>query len=202
MAEVRTSAERVRQALAGLGLMPDIKEFSATTRTSAEAAAAIGCTVAQIAKSVVFRAVGLNRAVLVIASGVNRVDEKLVAAASGDRIAKADATFVRDKTGFAIGGVAPVGHTEKPVTLIDEDLLQHAEIWAAAGTPNSVFRADPAGARGHDRRPGDRDQIAAALLRRRRPLPFRAQGRIVGRREQERPWRRRLKPNRPIRPSM
>jgi prolyl-tRNA editing enzyme YbaK/EbsC (Cys-tRNA(Pro) deacylase) len=143
MAEVRTSAERVRQALAGLGLMPDIKEFSATTRTSAEAAAAIGCTVAQIAKSVVFRAVGLNRAVLVIASGANRVDEKLVAAALGDRIAKADATFVRDKTGFAIGGVAPVGHTEKPVTLIDEDLLQHAEIWAAAGTPNSVFLLTP-----------------------------------------------------------
>jgi len=143
MAEVRTSAERVRQALAGLGLMPEIKEFSATTRTSAEAAAAIGCTVAQIAKSVVFRAVGLNRAVLVIASGANRVDEKLVAAALGDRIAKADATFVRDKTGFAIGGVAPVGHTEKPVMLIDEDLLQHAEIWAAAGTPNSVFRLTP-----------------------------------------------------------
>jgi prolyl-tRNA editing enzyme YbaK/EbsC (Cys-tRNA(Pro) deacylase) len=143
MAEVRTSAERVRQALAGLGLMPDIKEFSATTRTSAEAAAAIGCTVAQIAKSVVFRAVGLNRAVLVIASGVNRVDETLVATALGDRIAKADATFVRDKTGFAIGGVAPVGHSEKPVTLIDEDLLQHAEIWAAAGTPNSVFRLTP-----------------------------------------------------------
>jgi prolyl-tRNA editing enzyme YbaK/EbsC (Cys-tRNA(Pro) deacylase) len=143
MGEVRTSAERVRQALAGLGLMPDIKEFSETTRTSAEAAAAIGCTVAQIAKSVVFRAVSLNRAVLVIASGANRVDEKLVAAAVGDRIAKADATFVRDKTGFAIGGVAPVGHAEKPVTLIDEDLLQHAEIWAAAGTPNSVFRLTP-----------------------------------------------------------
>jgi len=143
MAEVRTSAERVRQALAGLGLMPDIKEFSATTRTSAEAAAAIGCTVAQIAKSLVFRAVGSNRAVLVIASGANRVDEKRVAAALDDRIAKADATFVRDKTGFAIGGVAPVGHTEKPVTLIDEDLLQYAEIWAAAGTPNSVFRLTP-----------------------------------------------------------
>jgi prolyl-tRNA editing enzyme YbaK/EbsC (Cys-tRNA(Pro) deacylase) len=143
MADVRTSAERVRQALASLGLMPDIKEFSETTRTSAEAAAAIGCTVAQIAKSVVFRAVGMNRAVLVIASGAKRVDEKLVAAALGDRIAKADAAFVRDNTGFAIGGVAPVGHTEKPVTLIDEDLLGHAEIWAAAGTPNSVFRLTP-----------------------------------------------------------
>jgi prolyl-tRNA editing enzyme YbaK/EbsC (Cys-tRNA(Pro) deacylase) len=143
MAEVRTSAERVRQALAALSHAPDIKEFSETTRTSAEAAAAIGCTVAQIAKSLVFRAVGSNRAVLVIASGVNRVDERRVAAALGDRIAKADATFVRDKTGFAIGGVAPVGHTEKPVTLIDEDLLEHAEIWAAAGTPNSVFRLTP-----------------------------------------------------------
>jgi len=143
LAEVRTSAERVRQALAGLSHAPDIKEFSETTRTSAEAAAAIGCTVAQIAKSVVFRAVGLNRAVLVMASGANRVDENLVAVAVGDRIAKADATFVRDRTGFAIGGVAPVGHTEKPVTLIDEDLLQYAEIWAAAGTPNSVFRLTP-----------------------------------------------------------
>ena len=143
MAAVPSSAERVRHALAALGHTPDIKEFGATTRTSAEAAAAIGCTVAQIAKSLVFRAVGSSRAVLVIASGVNRVDEKLVVAAVGDRIAKADATFVRDKTGFSIGGVAPVGHTEKPVTLIDEDLLQHAEIWAAAGTPNSVFRLTP-----------------------------------------------------------
>jgi prolyl-tRNA editing enzyme YbaK/EbsC (Cys-tRNA(Pro) deacylase) len=143
MAEVGTSAERVRRALAGQGLVPDIKEFSETTRTSAEAATAIGCTVAQIAKSVVFRAVGLDRVVLVMASGANRVDEKLVGAAVGDRIAKADAAFVRDKTGFVIGGVAPIGHTEKPVTLIDEDLLQHAEIWAAAGTPNSVFRLTP-----------------------------------------------------------
>jgi len=125
MADLRSSAERVRQALSALGHVPDIKEFSETTRTSADAAAAIGCTVAQIAKSLIFRAVGSNRAVLVIASGVNRADEKLVAAAVGDRIAKADAT------------------TEKPVTLIDEDLLQHAEIWAAAGTPNSVFRLTP-----------------------------------------------------------
>jgi len=143
MAELRTSAERVRQALAALGHAAEIKEFAETTRTSADAAAAIGCTVAQIAKSLVFRAVGSGRAVLVIASGVNRVDEKRLAAALDDRIAKADATFVRDKTGFAIGGVAPVGHTEKPVTFIDEDLLRHAEIWAAAGTPNAVFRLTP-----------------------------------------------------------
>jgi prolyl-tRNA editing enzyme YbaK/EbsC (Cys-tRNA(Pro) deacylase) len=143
MTEIRSSAERVRQALAALGHQPEIRELGATTRTSADAAAAIGCTVGQIAKSLVFRAVGSNRAVLVIASGVNRVDEKLIAEALGDRIAKADAAFVRDRTGFAIGGVAPVGHTEKPVTLIDADLLGHAEIWAAAGTPNAVFRLTP-----------------------------------------------------------
>ena len=133
----------MRQAPENLGQSLDIKQFSENTRTSAEAAAAIGCTVAQIAKSLVFRAAGSNRAVLVIASGANRVDEKLVAAAIGDRIGKADAAFVREKTGFAIGGVAPIGHTEQPLTLIDADLLAHDEIWAAAGTPNSVFRLNP-----------------------------------------------------------
>jgi prolyl-tRNA editing enzyme YbaK/EbsC (Cys-tRNA(Pro) deacylase) len=143
VAEIRSSADRVRQALAALGHEPDIRAFDATTRTSADAAAAIGCTVGQIAKSLVFRAVGSNRAVLIIASGANRVDETLVSGAVGDRIAKADATFVRDKTGFAIGGVAPVGHTEKPIIVIDEDLLQYTEIWAAAGTPNAVFRLTP-----------------------------------------------------------
>lgn len=144
MAEIRSSADRVRQALAALGHAPDIRAFSETTRTSADAAAAIGCTVGQIAKSLVFRAVGSDRAVLIIASGANRVDESLVSAAVGDRIAKADAAFVRDRTGFAIGGVAPVGHTEKPIIVIDEDLFQHGEIWAAAGTPNAVFRLTPA----------------------------------------------------------
>jgi prolyl-tRNA editing enzyme YbaK/EbsC (Cys-tRNA(Pro) deacylase) len=143
VAEIRSSADRVRQALAALGHEPEIRAFGATTRTSADAAAAIGCAVAQIAKSLVFRAVGANRAVLIIASGANRVDEALVSGAIGDRIAKADAGFVRDKTGFAIGGVAPVGHTEKPIILIDEDLLQYSEIWAAAGTPNAVFRLTP-----------------------------------------------------------
>lgn len=143
MAEVRSSAERVRQALLAFGSEPEIRQFGATTRTSADAAVAIGCEVAQIAKSLVFRAVGSGRAVLVIASGVNRVDERLLASALGDRIAKADAAFVRDKTGFAIGGVAPVGHTEPPIVFIDRDLLQFEEIWAAAGTPNSVFRVSP-----------------------------------------------------------
>jgi len=143
MTEPRSSADRVRQALRDLGLTPEIREFGQTTRTSADAAAAIGCSVAQIAKSLVFRAVGSGRAVLVIASGVNRVDESLLASALGDRIAKADATFVRDKTGFAIGGVAPLGHTEQPVIFVDQDLLQFQDIWASAGTPNSVFRLSP-----------------------------------------------------------
>jgi prolyl-tRNA editing enzyme YbaK/EbsC (Cys-tRNA(Pro) deacylase) len=135
-----SSAGRVREALAELGLAAEIREFDASTRTSADAAAAIGCSVAQIAKSLVFRAKPSGRAVLVIASGVNRVSEAKLAAAVGEAIGKADAAFVRDKTGFAIGGVAPVGHIGKPVILIDEDLLQFADIWAAAGTPNSVFR--------------------------------------------------------------
>jgi prolyl-tRNA editing enzyme YbaK/EbsC (Cys-tRNA(Pro) deacylase) len=135
-----SSADRVREALAALGLAAEIREFDASTRTSADAAAAIGCSVAQIAKSLVFKAKPSGRAVLVIASGVNRVSEAKLAAAVGEAIGKADAAFVRDKTGFAIGGVAPVGHIGKPVILIDEDLLQFAEIWAAAGTPNSVFR--------------------------------------------------------------
>jgi prolyl-tRNA editing enzyme YbaK/EbsC (Cys-tRNA(Pro) deacylase) len=144
MAEVAgSSADRVRHALAQLGVQAEIRSFDASTRTSADAAAAIGCHVAQIAKSLVFRAKPSGRAVLVIASGINRVGEAKLAAALGEAIGKADAAFVRDKTGFAIGGVAPVGHSEKPAIFIDEDLLQYAEIWASAGTPNSVFRLTP-----------------------------------------------------------
>lgn len=138
-----SSAERVRNALAQLGVQTEVREFGASTRTSADAAAAIGCQVAQIAKSLVFKAKTSGRALLVIASGINRVNEAKMAAALGEGIGKADATFVRDKTGFAIGGVAPVGHTERPVIFIDQDLLQYAEIWASAGTPNSVFRLTP-----------------------------------------------------------
>ena len=142
--DLPASAERVRQALRERGLAADIKLFDATTRTVADAAAAIGCSVAQIAKSLVFRAKPSDRPVLVVASGVNRVDEAAVAALLGEAIGKADADFVRDKTGFAIGGVAPIGHRTPPVVLIDRDLLGFAEIWAAAGTPNAVFRLTPA----------------------------------------------------------
>jgi prolyl-tRNA editing enzyme YbaK/EbsC (Cys-tRNA(Pro) deacylase) len=117
-------------------------EFDASTRTAADAAAAIGCEVAQIAKSLIFRGVTSGQAVLIIASGVDRVDEKKAAAAIGEPIS-ADADFVREATGFAIGGVPPVGHKTKPIVLIEESLMQLDEIWAAAGTPNAVFRLTP-----------------------------------------------------------
>ena len=121
-----------------------VLEFDASTRTAADAAAAIGCEVAQIAKSLIFRGANSGRAVLIIASGVDRVDEKRAAVAAGEPITRADADFVREATGFAIGGVPPVGHKTKPVVLIEESLMQLDEIWAAAGTPNAVFRLTPA----------------------------------------------------------
>jgi prolyl-tRNA editing enzyme YbaK/EbsC (Cys-tRNA(Pro) deacylase) len=128
---------------ATLGERFAVLEFDESTRTAEDAAAAIGCTVAQIAKSLVFRT-GSGRAVLVVASGANRVDEKKVAALIGEPIGRADADFVREATGFAIGGVPPVGHRTAPVALIDEKLMAFGEIWAAAGTPNAVFRLTPA----------------------------------------------------------
>jgi prolyl-tRNA editing enzyme YbaK/EbsC (Cys-tRNA(Pro) deacylase) len=129
---------------AALGDDFQVLEFDAGTRTAADAAAAIGCSVAEIAKSLIFRAEPSGRAVLVIASGTNRVDERKVGAAIGERIVRADADFVREKTGFAIGGVPPLGHAEPLTTLIDESLDAFATIWAAAGTPNAVFRLTPA----------------------------------------------------------
>ena len=120
-----------------------VLEFDASTRTSADAAEAIGCTVAQIAKSVIFRAKESGKPVLVVASGVNRVDEKKVASLIGEKIERADPDFVREATGFAIGGGPPVGHAQKPVALLDADLQSLDAIWAAAGTPNAVFELTP-----------------------------------------------------------
>ncbi len=137
------SARRVRGALAARGFDVAVREFPQSTRTAAEAAAAIGCEAAQIAKSLVFRARVSGRPVLVIASGANRVDETAVAALIGEKIGRADADFVRTATAFAIGGVPPVGHDTPPVTLIDRDLLAFDEIWTAAGTPHAVFRLTP-----------------------------------------------------------
>ncbi|MBP5858867.1 YbaK/EbsC family protein [Marivibrio halodurans] len=142
-AAAKGSVERLGAVLDRFGLDLEIKRFPASTRTAEDAAAAIGCTVAQIAKSIVFRGAETDRVVLVVTSGTNRVDEKKVAAAIGEPPGRADAAFVRERTGFAIGGVAPVGHRETPVVLLDRDLRAHAEIWAAAGAPDAVFRLTP-----------------------------------------------------------
>jgi prolyl-tRNA editing enzyme YbaK/EbsC (Cys-tRNA(Pro) deacylase) len=136
------AAQRIQDVLASRGLPHQVVEFTQTTRSAADAAAAIGCTVAQIAKSIMFRAAS-GAPVLVIASGPNRIDEAKVAAALGEPIGKADADFVRTATGFAIGGVPPLGHAQTPRTLIDRDLLALPTIWAAAGTPNAVFQLTP-----------------------------------------------------------
>jgi prolyl-tRNA editing enzyme YbaK/EbsC (Cys-tRNA(Pro) deacylase) len=137
------AAQRIQDLLAARGLPHQVVEFEKTTRSAADAALAIGCTVAQIAKSIVFKAAS-GAPVVVIASGPNRIDEAKVAAALGEAIGKADADFVRASTGFAIGGVPPLGHAQALRTLIDRDLLALPTIWAAAGTPNAVFQLTPA----------------------------------------------------------
>jgi prolyl-tRNA editing enzyme YbaK/EbsC (Cys-tRNA(Pro) deacylase) len=142
-APLRGAAARVQEALDRAGVDLRVVQMPASTRTAAEAAAAVGCSVAEIAKSLVFRAADSDRAVLVIASGVNRVDERRLGTLLGERIERADADFVRRRTGYAIGGVPPLGHSEALVTYLDRSLLALPSIWAAAGTPNSVFRLTP-----------------------------------------------------------
>jgi prolyl-tRNA editing enzyme YbaK/EbsC (Cys-tRNA(Pro) deacylase) len=136
------SIERVRAALRQAGHADTITEFPTGTRTAADAAAAVGCSVAQIAKSIVFRC-GM-RAAVVITSGANRVDPAKAAAALEVQLGRADADWVRRATGFAIGGVAPVGHLTPPLLLLDQDLLALDPIWAAAGSPSHVFRTSAA----------------------------------------------------------
>ena len=126
-----------------LGSSYAVLEFDQPTHSAAQAAAAIGCTIAQIAKSLVF-AGPYNRPVLVIASGANRVDEEKLAALVGGTICRADADFVKQNTGFSIGGVPPVGHKLSPEVVLDADLRAFDEIWAAGGTPNTVFKLTPA----------------------------------------------------------
>jgi prolyl-tRNA editing enzyme YbaK/EbsC (Cys-tRNA(Pro) deacylase) len=138
------SAQKVQDALVALGVSCRVVELPASTRTAQEAASAVGCTVGQIVKSLVFRATQTGKPLLVIASGANRVNEARLAELAGEPVGKADAAFVRAHTGFAIGGVAPLGHPAPIETYIDADLLQYAEIWAAAGTPNAVFALTPA----------------------------------------------------------
>ncbi len=138
------SARRIQDLLDSLGFGPRVVEHEGSTRTSEDAAAAVGCDVAQIAKSLIFRTKETARPVLVIASGANRVDEKAVGRLIGEKIERADPEFVRESTGFAIGGVPPIGHAVPPLVLIDADLMALDALWAAAGTPNAVFRLTPA----------------------------------------------------------
>ena len=134
------SALKVQQIL---GDDFDVLEFEESTRSAADAAKALGCEVAQIAKSMLFTAVDSRRPVLVIASGPVRVDTAKVGELLGEKIERATPDFVREHSGFAIGGVPPVGHAVAPEVFIDESLLQFDELWAAAGTPNAVFRLSP-----------------------------------------------------------
>jgi prolyl-tRNA editing enzyme YbaK/EbsC (Cys-tRNA(Pro) deacylase) len=137
------SAQRVQDALKALGLASQVVELPASTRSAAEAAQAIGCRVEHLAKSLVFRGSSTNRPVLAIVSGANRVDEQRLGELIGEGVAKADADYVRQRTGYAIGGVPPVGHAEPLLCLIDEDLFEYDDIWVAAGTPRAVFRLTP-----------------------------------------------------------
>lgn len=140
---LKKSAERVQAVLNEFGFELNVVEFSDSTRTAQEAANAIGCTVGQIAKSLIFKGKSSQKPILIIASGANRVNEKVVKEYAGEKLEKADAEFVLEHTGFAIGGVPPVGHVKPITTFIDEDLAQYSEIWAAAGTQHAVFKLTP-----------------------------------------------------------
>lgn len=134
------SAQSVQEALQSKGLNCQVVELPDSARTAVDAANAIGCDVAQIVKSLIFKTKDTHQPVLILASGQNRVNEKVIESHVGEQIIKADADFTRDVTGFAIGGIPPVGHKKHiDHVYIDEDLLKHDSVWAAAGTPHAVF---------------------------------------------------------------
>ena len=137
------AAERVRKAADALGLRVTVTIMPGTTRTAEDAAAACGCAVGQIVKSLIFKGKESGRAYLFLVSGANWVNEKAVGARLGEAILRPDADFARAATGFAIGGIPPLGHTTALVPYLDADLLQYGTVWAAAGTPNAVFEVDP-----------------------------------------------------------
>ena len=142
--ELPAACMKVAAAARELGTGIDIRVMASSTRTAEEAAASLGSSVAQIVKSLIFRKPATGEAVLFLVSGPNRLDEKLVSAALGIAIARADADFVREKTGFAIGGVPPFGHATPMACFMDEDLMTHETVYAAAGTPLSIFAIPPA----------------------------------------------------------
>lgn len=137
------SVARVRAALNGAGLSVDILERADSTRTAADAARAAGCAVDQIAKSIIFRGEETGHVVLFLTAGGNRVDPAKATAVAGQPLGKADAALIRDETGFAIGGVAPVGHLKPVTAFFDPRLLDFDRVWAAAGTPRHIFAIAP-----------------------------------------------------------
>jgi prolyl-tRNA editing enzyme YbaK/EbsC (Cys-tRNA(Pro) deacylase) len=144
MSELSQSAQKVQAALQAMNLPCQVVELPDSTRTAVEAAQAVGCQVGQIVKSLIFMGAESRRPILVVASGINRVNESHLAALVGEPIKKADAEFARAHTGYAIGGIPPVGLASQITTFIDEDLLAYHSVWAAAGTPHAVFELDPA----------------------------------------------------------
>jgi len=137
------TAQRVQDLLTARGFPCKVVEFSESTRTSQEAAERAGCTLGQITKSMIFKGKTTHKPILVLTSGANRVDERRIGQYAGEPIGRADADFVRGVTGFAIGGVPPLGHVKQMETYVDEDLMQYSTIWAAAGTPNAIFELTP-----------------------------------------------------------
>ena len=143
MSALSSSAQKVQDALVAMGSTAIVVEHENPARTAAEAALLLRCDIAQIAKSIIFKSAGTGQSVLVITSGANRVDEKKVATILGDKLAKADAAFVREQTGFAIGGVPPIAHTNPGAILLDVDLLKFGQVFPAGGTPHAMFAIDP-----------------------------------------------------------
>ncbi len=137
--ELSKKAKKVQEFIIDKGLELKVKELPSSTRTAKDAANALGCDVAQIAKSLIFLDEVENNPVLIIASGINRVSLDKIEAALGKKLVQANGKLVKKKVGFAIGGVPPVGHNEKLFTILDPDLKKYDRIWAAAGTPNAVF---------------------------------------------------------------
>jgi prolyl-tRNA editing enzyme YbaK/EbsC (Cys-tRNA(Pro) deacylase) len=143
MASLSPTAQRVQDALIALGSNATIREHPEVCRTSAEAAVVLGCTVGQIAKSVIFKGETSGQSILVVASGANRVDVEKVAALAGEKPGKADANFVREHTGFVIGGVSPIAHAKPGKVFFDQDLLQFDKVYPAGGTPQAMFAIAP-----------------------------------------------------------
>jgi prolyl-tRNA editing enzyme YbaK/EbsC (Cys-tRNA(Pro) deacylase) len=139
MSTLSPSAQKIQDLLTSLGYSYTVIEHAETTRTAMDAAERAGCELGQIVKSLIFKGQVSGKPILVLTSGTNRVNEMRIREYAREKIWKADADFVKTVTGYAIGGVPPIGHIQKMETYLDEDFLQYETIWAAAGTPNAIF---------------------------------------------------------------